>query len=395
MSVMSMVLVMLGVAPLAMAAYLFMLTMAWKRPQPMPRRHEARRIVVVVPAHNEELGIAATVRSLLATDYPRDRRRVVVVADNCTDTTALVSLAAGAEVIVRNDADRRGKGFALAFAFDRLRERNDWDAVVVVDADSDVTPNLLWSFSDRIAMGEQAVQALYLPRCGEAAVSVITDIAFAAIHLVRSAARERFGLSCGLRGNGMAFTREVLARVPHEAFSRTEDLEFGIQLGLSGIRVAFAGDAVVRGDMPEASTAVTQQRERWIGGRIEMARRHAGGLIREAMGRRSWMLADLAADLMVPPLSILAAMLTAGTAVAAVVAANGDGVAPLGIWAAAFAALFVHVAHAARLSGASLSRLHRAAIALPEYVARKCAIASRALVTDDQRWVRTPRKGEL
>ena len=90
---------------------------------------------------------------------------------------------------------------------------------------------------------------------------------------MRSGARERWGLSCGLRGNGMAFTRQVLRDVPHTAFTRTEDLEYGLLLGLHGVRVAFAGDTTVFGDMPDTAAVVTQQRERWIGGRLALAKR--------------------------------------------------------------------------------------------------------------------------
>ena len=69
---------------------------------------------VIVPAHDEEQNIAATVVSLLAVDYPRNRFRVVVVADNCTDKTAERAREAGADVIERVDATKRGKGYALA-----------------------------------------------------------------------------------------------------------------------------------------------------------------------------------------------------------------------------------------------------------------------------------------
>ena len=46
------------------------------------------RLAVLVPAHNEESGIEATLESLAACEYPADARRIVVIADNCTDGTA-------------------------------------------------------------------------------------------------------------------------------------------------------------------------------------------------------------------------------------------------------------------------------------------------------------------
>ena len=60
--------------------------------------------------------------------------RLLVVADNCTDHTAAVARAAGAEVLERRDAERRGKGYALAAGVDTLRAGPP-DVVVIVDAD--------------------------------------------------------------------------------------------------------------------------------------------------------------------------------------------------------------------------------------------------------------------
>lgn len=377
--------------PLCVAGYLLLLTLLWRRPAAVAPATSAR-MVVVVPAHDEADGIAVTVRSLLAMAYPPERRRVIVIADNCSDRTAEIAAAAGAEVLARHDQALRGKGYALKFAIDRLLGDASWDALVVVDADSVVTPNLLAALSAKLESG--AAQALYLPRAGGGSgVGVLTEVAFVAIHLVRSAARERLGLSCGLRGNGMAFSREVLERVPHLAFSKTEDLEFGILLGLEGIRVAFAADAVVRGDMPEHRVAVARQRERWIGGRVGAARRYLPALLRGAMSGRSLMLADLAADVMTPPLSLLLAAIALGVMLSTVWAIVADA-RPLAVWAAAAVALTIHVGVAARLSGTGRDLL-KAVWVLPAYVWRKCAIALRALVVTDERWIRTPRRGEL
>src|SRR5205807_7460019 len=108
----------LALPALLTSSYLLMLAIASRR-RPAPAAPvPALRFEVVVPAHDEEQGIARTVRSLLALDYPAALRRVVVVADNCTDGTAARARAVGAEVLVRDEPSRRGKGHALAHAFE-------------------------------------------------------------------------------------------------------------------------------------------------------------------------------------------------------------------------------------------------------------------------------------
>lgn len=398
MNFLSMTLTAAALPVLAASLYLLALTLLSRRPPVRRQTHDLPRFVVLVPAHNEAQGIAATVRSLLATDYPASSRRVVVVADNCTDRTADVAAAHGAEVLARTDADRRGKGYALQFGIESLLAQvgdAPWEALVVVDADTDAPPNLLRALASRLNEGEQAVQAAYLPRhAGDTGIGIVTEVALTAFHLVRSSARERLGLSCGLRGNGMAFSRSLLARVPHTSFSRTEDLEFGVQLGLQGVRVAYAGEAVVRGDMPDRQAVVTQQRERWIGGRVAMARRFVPVLLREAVRRPSLMLADLAMDLLVPPLSVLTLLATAGAGISVAAALVSGGLtAPLA-WGLSFAALVVHVAHAARVARRGRALL-RVAWSLPGYALGKALITFRSLRRSDERWVRTLRQDEL
>lgn len=392
----SVVMMIVGIPVVLATMYLMGLTLLSRRPRPLAGGTPMMRMVVVVPAHNEAAGIGATVDSLLAVDYPADLRRVVVVADNCTDATAFVARAHGASVIERHDETRRGKGYALEYAFDQLLDGvvPIWDALVVVDADTVVEPTLLRALAEQLQSAE-AAQASYLPMPGRTSpTAVITEVALTAFHLVRSSARERLGVSCGLRGNGMAFTRALLRCVRHTAFSRTEDLEFGVQLGLQGVRVAYADATTVYGDMPERAEVVTQQRDRWIGGRLQMARRFVGLLLTDAWRRRSALSLDLACDLLVPPLSALLVAVALGVVASTTLVALGGSWWPLLVWATALTALSVHVGHAAVRAGRGWALL-RAAFSLPRYAFDKTRLVARGVRSTDTTWIRTTREGEL
>src|SRR5215471_14708654 len=112
--------VLVGVAALPVSfanAYLWLLTVFSGR-MPAPKyRLPRRRFAIVVPAHDEEAGIAATVKNLLGIAYPKEMFSVVVVADNCSDRTSALAEEAGARVLVRQDENLRGKGYALLHAF--------------------------------------------------------------------------------------------------------------------------------------------------------------------------------------------------------------------------------------------------------------------------------------
>src|SRR5207253_11170633 len=125
-----------GTAVLFASAYLMALALCSRRHSAPAASSCTMRFDLIVPAHDEEVGIARTVQSLLAIDYPPELRRVIVVADNCTDRTADRAAAAGALVLVRDEPSRRGKGYALSTAFAHSLATQSADAVVVVDADT-------------------------------------------------------------------------------------------------------------------------------------------------------------------------------------------------------------------------------------------------------------------
>jgi hypothetical protein len=130
MTVVAIILFAVAVPYLLAATYLFALAVLAKELPEKPAKAPSVKFDLIVPAHNEEGGIAVTIKSLSTVDYPAQLRRVVVVADNCTDQTAAKATEAGARVLVRQNAQLRGKGYALAHAFEWSRQDGFASAVV-------------------------------------------------------------------------------------------------------------------------------------------------------------------------------------------------------------------------------------------------------------------------
>jgi cellulose synthase/poly-beta-1,6-N-acetylglucosamine synthase-like glycosyltransferase len=378
-----------GLPALAASSYLAALAVLARR-QGLPRATAPRlKFDVVVPAHNEEIEIGATVASLLALGYPRTHFRVLVIADNCVDGTAAKAAAAGARVLVRDDLELRGKGHALAYAFSLSLAEGFADAVVVVDADTVVSKNLLSAFAARFEAGAEVLQAEYGVRNPLSSWRTrLMTIALSAFHGVRSLARERLRLSCGLRGNGMAFSSAILRRVPPSAFSIVEDLEYGLQLGRAGVRVQYAGEAKVLGQMVEGERASRSQRQRWESGRRAIVRQQGLPLLTEALRRRNLVLFDLLVDLLVPPVGELLAFIVVGAALC--VFAGAGSVAPW-IWGASFAGLLLYVLRGWSLSGVGLYGLVDLMWA-PVYILWKLTLWFRHKGKRPLEWIRTTRE---
>ena len=230
------------------------------------------QFLIVIPAHDEAEVIAVTVASCLRVDYAPGRYQVCVIADNCTDATAAVAEAAGAHVVVRVDPARRSKGYALADFFDDVA--NDplirpFDAYVLVDADTSVAPDLLRAFDQSLRRGDDFVQGYYGVRNADASWRTrMMTYAFSLANGVWLVGTDALGLSVGLKGNGMCFRADALARFPWRVHGLVEDMEFAWALRVGGERVRFQPRARVYGEMVSRGGAgAASQRRRWESGR--------------------------------------------------------------------------------------------------------------------------------
>jgi 1,2-diacylglycerol 3-beta-glucosyltransferase len=259
-------------------------------------------LAVIIPAHNEELVIGNTIKSLVNVEYKPDLFDIIVVADNCTDETAEIARLAGAVVYERNDEENKGKGWALQWMFEKLSDLSfHYDAFVVIDADTVVSPNLLTTLSNYLDKGAQVIQVtdVVQPQPGSWSPEV-TRIALMLNNYVKPLGRKFLGLSTSLRGNGMCFSTEILKRIPWNAFSITEDLEFGLELILHGVPIKFAPEAAVYARMPASPANAESQRIRWESGRGPVVQKYAGSLLRQAFRNRSFQLFETYVDLIAP-----------------------------------------------------------------------------------------------
>jgi cellulose synthase/poly-beta-1,6-N-acetylglucosamine synthase-like glycosyltransferase len=346
------------------------------------------RFAFVVPAHNEERGIAATVHSLLQVRYPRSLFDVVVVADNCTDKTAEQARIAGALSLERDDTKLRGKGYALSFAFNHLLTKN-YQAIVVVDADSIVTENFLELLDARLQLGESVIQAY--DGLANPDASILTYL-FQVGNLIENKLywepKETLGLPIMLRGNGMCFSTEVLTTHPWSAFSIVEDTEYGLQLIQNAIPVHFAAEIGVYAIQPETLEQAFEQRVRWASGNATITKGRAFKLIQKGLQEKNKALIDIGIGLIVgsrPLLIVLNVLL--------IVMALLAGSRILLWWGCSLLILQVlYILCGVLLHGITLKKLARL-FGSPFYLAWLCMVSLLGLVGFRKNlWVRTSRQ---
>ncbi len=376
-----------------LVAYLLLLTgsavLAQQRPRRVGSGPTRRRFAILVPAHNEQSVIGRLLTSLADLDYPRDKFDVCVAADNCDDRTASIARSRGARVYERFDTDAKAKGFALRWLIGQLtREARAYDAYVIIDADSVVAPNLLGCMNAHLERGERVVQAYYsVLNPGDSAVAALRFAALAAVHYLRPLGRSLFGLSSGLKGNGMCFDASIIHRFDWRWFTLAEDVEFHLALVEQGIGVKFAPETWVKADMPVTLRQATSQNVRWERGRLQLIRQHVPRLVLGGLRQRSLLQLDAAVEQLIPPLSVPFAL---GVAVApAAWLLNSPGLTAAAVVSLGAYCLYLTVALA--LVRAPL-QIYCALALAPVYVTWKLGIYARSILTPWQTaWIRTAR----
>ena len=263
------------------------------------------RIAVLVPAHNEALMIAGALENLGAQLVAGDR--LVVVADNCSDDTVNIARRAGADVVVRDEPDRRGKGFALAFGLQALQEGNPPEVVVFVDADCRCSRGAIAEIAALSLSQNRPVQADYvLTATGSRPLSSrIGEFAFLLRNRVRALGCLKLGTPCQLTGSGMAIPWKLLGDINFAAAHLTEDLVLGIDLALSGAPPLYCPTAHVVSPLPLSESGRASQRKRWELGHLSVIASYAPRLFARAISRGDANLLAMAFDLCVPPLALL------------------------------------------------------------------------------------------
>ena len=351
------------------------------------------RLVVLIPAHNEELLLGRTVRSLLAQSYPRELFRIVVIADNCSDNTASVAVAAGADaVMVRKAPEAPGKGQALRWAMDQiLGADTPPDAIVSIDADSTADVDLVRALVERFENGAKAVQSDYRAIGDGSASSSLRETAFVVMNRVRPAGRNVLGMSAGLVGNGWLLSSALLRRHPWTAFTSTEDREYSLDLQTHGVKIAFAGAAAVHAPTAPTKKVAATQQERWEGGWASLLRARLPGLMADAVHRRSPHLLLVAFDLVIPPLGLLTSGAGVGLALSAAGALFGAWPGWLALpWLVALISVVLYVL-GGLLAVEAPASAYRALLHAPRYVLAKPLSLRRTLSFQGHKWVRTER----
>ncbi|MBR6099164.1 glycosyltransferase family 2 protein [bacterium] len=272
---------------LLMSVYAFFSTLAYqikkrilkKYPQVVNEDYKPF-VTVMIPAHNEEGVIGATVENILAMTY--GNFEVIVIDDRSSDNTASVIKDLEKKydkvtALIRDKDAFPGKSAVLNDAFKLAKG----EAVLVFDADATVDPDFLDKLVPQLEPKDVgAVQARkvirnrdynWLTRCQSNEYSID-------VHCQLS--RDSVKGAVELRGNGELIKRQALEDIGGwNNYTITDDLDMSTRLHIKGWDVRFCLDAVVYEEAIIYVMPLFRQRRRWLEGTIRRYLEYSGAAL--------------------------------------------------------------------------------------------------------------------
>lgn len=297
--------------------YFYLLVSCVRKPKKYPETGREKRYAAIIAARNEERVLRTLIESIRAQTYPSHLIDVFVVADNCTDGTAAVARDAGATVFERNDTRRVGKGYALEFLFDKIKETKGlrhYDAYLVFDADNVLRPNFFAEMDKAYCAGNRIVTS-YRNSKNYGSNWISAGYALWYLHESRhlNNARSLLGTSAAISGTGFLVDSGIIERNGGwRHFMLTEDIEFTVDEVLQGERIGYCHAAELFDEQPEGFAQSWRQRLRWAKGFYQVFGRYGGRLLGGIL-RLRWACFDMTMSVM-PALVLSVFQLAAVTA---------------------------------------------------------------------------------
>ncbi len=271
----------------------------WKaRPHTAPKEN---RYAVLICARNEAAVIGDLIASLRSQTYDASLVSIFVLADNCTDDTALIARVAGATVYERFNTEQVGKGYALQTLLRHLEQDypDGFDGYFVFDADNLLAPDYIQRMNETFSNGHPIVTSYRNSKnYGDNWISAGYALWFLRESRYLNHSRFLLNTSCAVSGTGFLFSRAVLEEMgPWPFHLLTEDIEFSVHQIIRGRKVAFCADAVLYDEQPTSFRQSWRQRSRWAKGYLQVLQGYGKDLLRGVF-RGSFSCFDMAMNIM-------------------------------------------------------------------------------------------------
>ena len=227
-----------------------------------PTANKQHKFAILFPAYKEDRVIIPVVESFLQQHYPQELYKVIVISDHMQDTTN-EHLAQLPITLLKVNYENSSKAKALNFAMNHFG-RDEFDAVVILDADNIVDTNFLLEINKVFDAGVQAIQAHRTAKNRNTDIAVLDGLSEEVNNSIFRRGHVRLGISSALIGSGMIFNYQWFHDNVKHLVTTGEDKELEVLLLKQRIFIEFLDEVYVYDEKTQGEKGFYNQRRRWL-----------------------------------------------------------------------------------------------------------------------------------
>lgn len=253
-------------------------------------RRKMKKLALLLPGHNEELIIAATIRSAIAAGM--DKRDIYVVDDCSSDNTrkeALTILDKENVLTVK----RSGKALAVKKAIKRFDITSRYKWLHIADADSVFGPDYFRIYKSKLDDRKYAVAVGFVQSLRGNWISTYRAATYTYSQHVNRRIQSKLGMISVFPGPITCFRTDIIKDLDFEANSLTEDFDITLQVHRKKLgKILFIPRAVNYTQDPQSLRDFCKQNLRWQRGFFQGVKKYKVGLrahaIDVSLGFQMW-----------------------------------------------------------------------------------------------------------
>ena len=230
------------------------------------REKEYFTYLVLYPAYNEDRVIVPSVRTFLGQYYPYDAFHVAVISDHMRPETNQL-LSELPITLLQPVFEKSSKAKAMQYAMDQIQE--NYDYVIIMDADNVVNSDFLKKLNDSCAQGYKAIQCHRCAKNKDNDIAVLDGVSEEINNTIFRKAHNRIGLSSALIGSGMCFDFKLFKENVYKLTTAGEDREMEALLLKQKVYIHYEPDIHVFDEKVSNKDNFQKQRLRWMTAQIQ------------------------------------------------------------------------------------------------------------------------------
>ena len=227
-----------------------------------PTANKQHKFAILFPAYKEDRVILPVVESFLQQHYPQELYKVIIISDHMQETTN-ERLAQLPITLLKANYENSSKAKALNFAMNHFG-RDEFDAVVILDADNIVDTNFLLEINKVFDAGVQAIQAHRTEKNRNTDIAVLDGLSEEVNNSIFRRGHVRLGISSALIGSGMIFNYQWFHDNVKHLVTTGEDKELEVLLLKQRIFIEFLDEVYVYDEKTQGEKGFYNQRRRWL-----------------------------------------------------------------------------------------------------------------------------------